>query len=83
MLAQHFWVCSGAVIERLRLRRLAWGNAGHLATLLKEFGCFDVIVGADVVYMEEALPLLLGSISNLLSQDPSVSHFPQKHMKPA
>lgn len=66
------------VIERLRLRRLAWGDAGHLAALLKEFGCFNVIVGADVVYVEEALPLLLGSITTLLSQDPSVSLFPQK-----
>ena len=72
------WVCSVAVIERLRLRRLAWGDAGHLAALLKEFGCFDVIVGADVVYVEEALPLLLGSITTLLSKDSSVSLFPFK-----
>ena len=75
------WVCSVVVIERLRLRRLAWGDAGHLAALLKEFGCFNVIVGADVVYVEEALPLLLGSITTLLSQDPSVSLFPQRHLK--
>ena len=70
------WVCSVAVIERLRLRRLAWGDAGRLAALLKELGCFDVIVGADVVYVEEALPLLLGSITTLLSKDSSVSLFP-------
>ena len=62
------WMCSLAVIERLRLRRLEWGNARHEAALVKEFGCFDVIVGADVVYVEEALPLLLASTAALLKE---------------
>ena len=61
-------MCSVAVIERLRLRRLEWGNARQEAVLLKEFGRFDLIVGADVVYVEEALPLLLASIAALLTE---------------
>lgn len=40
--------------------------------MLKEFGCFDLIVGADVVYVEEAVPLLLTSIAALLKREPLV-----------
>ena len=66
--------CSLAVIERLRLRRLEWGDSGHEAALAREFGCFDLIVGADVVYVEEALPRLLASSAALLRRDPAVRH---------
>jgi len=66
------WLCSLAVIERLRLRRLTWGDKRHQAAMLKEFGCFDLIVGADVVYVEEAVPLLLASIAALLKREPLV-----------
>jgi len=65
-------LCSLAVIERLRLRRLTWGDKRHQAAMLKEFGCFDLIVGADVVYVEEAVPLLLASIAALLKREPLV-----------
>ena len=40
--------------------------------MLKEFGCFDLIVGADVVYVEEGVPLLLASIAALLKREPLV-----------
>ena len=72
-------MCSVAVIERLRLRRLAWGDAAHQAALQREFGCFDLVVGADVVYVEEALPLLLASIAALLRRDASVSSPSKPH----
>ena len=60
--------CSLAVIERLRVRRLAWGDAGHQASLQKEFGHFDLILGADVVYVDKAVPLLMASLAALLRQ---------------
>ena len=50
------------------MRRLAWGNAGHQASLQKEFGRFDLILGADVVYVEGAVPLLMASLAALLWQ---------------
>ena len=64
--------CSLAVIERLRVRRLAWGDAGHQASLQKEFGHFDLILGADVVYVDEAVPLLMASLAALLRQSAQV-----------
>ena len=64
--------CSLAVIERLRVRRLVWGDAGHQASLQKEFGHFDLILGADVVYVDEAVPLLMASLAALLRQSAQV-----------
>ena len=64
--------CSSAVVERLRVRRLAWGDAGHQASLQKEFGHFGLILGADVVYVDEAVPLLMASLAGLLRQDTQV-----------
>ncbi len=57
------------------MRRHEWGNARHEAELLKEFGCFDLIVGADVVYVEEALPLLLASVAALLRETSRVRSY--------
>ena len=59
------------------MRRLEWGNARHEAALLKEFAGFDLVVGADVVYVKEALPPLLASSAALLRREPWVrSHIP-------
>ena len=64
--------CSLAVIERLRVRRLAWGDIGHQASLQQEFGRFDLILGADVVYVNETVPLLMASLAALLRQGAQV-----------
>ena len=64
--------CSLAVVERLRLRRLHWGNPEQTAALVDAFGRFDVILGADVVYDEEFVPQLFGSIAGLLKPGPEV-----------
>ncbi|EIE22455.1 S-adenosyl-L-methionine-dependent methyltransferase [Coccomyxa subellipsoidea C-169] len=57
------------VVERLRLRQLRWGDAIHVNAVLQKFGHVDIAVGADVVYVEEAVPELFNSIARLL--DPS------------
>lgn len=57
--------------ERLRLRRLTWGNAFHIAELLEEIpGGFDVIIGADVVYATKHLASLFTSAAALLRPVP-------------
>jgi hypothetical protein len=66
-------VGSLAVIERLRLRRLCWGDNGHVCSLVNEFGGFDIILGADVVYVEESVPALFASIAQLLRPPSEVS----------
>ncbi|CAL8468566.1 g8106 [Coccomyxa elongata] len=54
------------VVERLRLRELQWGNTAHVNGLLSDVGPVDIVVGADVVYVEEAVPALFDSIAKLL-----------------
>ncbi len=58
--------CSLVVVERLRLRELQWGNTAHVNGLLSDVGPVDIVVGADVVYVEEAVPALFDSIAKLL-----------------
>ena len=48
------------------MRRLVWGDTGHQASLQQEFGHFDLVLGADVVYVDEAVPLLMASLAALL-----------------
>ncbi len=69
--AQLTWLlhCSLVVVERLRLRQLRWGDAMHVNAVLQKSGHVDIAVGADVVYVEEAVPALFDSIARLL--DPS------------
>lgn len=43
-----------------------------MAALRQEFGSFDTVVGADVVYMEEAVPALFDSIAQLLEHSSKV-----------
>ena len=64
------------VIERLRLRRLAWGDTGHQASLQQEFAPFDLILGADVVYVDEVVPLLMASLAALLRRAVQVKSCP-------
>ena len=43
------------VVERLRLRHLRWGNKGDCISLLQQLGQCDVVLGADVAYVESAV----------------------------
>ncbi len=63
----------------MRLRELRWGCTDHVNGLLQGIGPVNVVVGADVVYLEEAVPALFDSIAKLLDPakqvrtlDPSV-----------
>ena len=72
----HAWgmgAHSLVVVERLRLRRLRWGHTGDCAALLDNLGRFDVILGADVVYVESAIPQLFASAAHLLRQGTEVA----------
>lgn len=63
---------SKCFIERVRLRRLAWGDSAGLAAARRDApGGYDVVFGADVVYVAEAVPALFASISTLLAKSPS------------
>lgn len=57
--------------ERLRLRRLAWGDALHIAELQEEIPHgFDAIIGADIVYATEHLAALFATAAALLRPVP-------------
>lgn len=57
------------MIERARLAQLAWGDKQHLAALQKQYPeGFDIILGADVVYVEEFVPQLFKTARALMSE---------------
>ena len=57
------------MIERARLAQLAWGDKQHLAALQKQYPeGFDIILGADVVYVEEFVPQLFRTARALMSE---------------
>jgi hypothetical protein len=60
------------VIERLRLRRLCWGDESNISVLLDQFNHFDIVLGSDVVYMEECIPLLFATIARVLKRSSQV-----------
>lgn len=64
----------------MRLRQLRWGDAVHVDALLQGLGHFDIVVGADVVYVEEAVPALFDSIARLLDPCRKVKAM-QRHPK--
>eukprot|EP00271_Cylindrocystis_brebissonii_P007832 TRINITY_DN21644_c0_g2_i1.p1 TRINITY_DN21644_c0_g2~~TRINITY_DN21644_c0_g2_i1.p1 ORF type:complete len:787 (+),score=119.58 TRINITY_DN21644_c0_g2_i1:73-2433(+) len=57
-------------VERITSRQLVWGDKDVEADILRESGGrgFDVILGADVVYVKEAVPKLFATARNLLRQ---------------
>ena len=60
--------CSKVFIERARLAHLAWGVEQHILALQKQYpGGFDVILGADVVYVEDFIPQLFNAAKALIS----------------
>ena len=60
-------------MERARTRCLCWGDAAQIAILCKEFpGGFEVILGADVLYVAQAIGPLFTSIGALLAASPEV-----------
>ncbi|KAK9815995.1 hypothetical protein WJX74_004695 [Apatococcus lobatus] len=62
---------SQVVIERARTRCLCWGDSAQLAALLREFPTgFDRILGADILYVAEAIPDLFVSVKALLALTP-------------
>ena len=67
------------MVERLRLRQLAWRSERDRADLAADIpGSFDVIVGADVVYNEGAVPDLFSCCKQLLKCTPQVcTRFPR------
>lgn len=69
--------CSLGVVERLRLRRLRWGDAADAAALAERFGQFDIVLGADVVYVEQCVPQLFSTVSQLLAPSPQVTALSQ------
>lgn len=82
------------VIERARLRRLAWSDADAVRELAADalrppprcaarswrsdspperaLPGFDLALGADVVYVAEAVPALFAAVATLLSASPEV-----------
>ena len=61
--------CSLVVAERARLRHLPWGDPTAAAAVRAELAPagFDVVLGADVLYSEAAVPRLLASLACLLA----------------
>jgi predicted nicotinamide N-methyase len=61
------------VIERARLRELAWGDHRQMEAVLKDNpGGFDVVMGADVVYVQEFITPLFETARRMLKRSPRV-----------
>ncbi|GAQ80542.1 hypothetical protein KFL_000560310 [Klebsormidium nitens] len=60
-------------LSKLRAERLRWGHSEDIARVRGLAGPhgYDVIIGADVVYVKEAVPLLFQTAAALLARDPS------------
>lgn len=64
---------SKVIVERARLREVAWGDARQVAAVLNDNpGGFDVLVGADVVYVQEFVAPLLDTARRMLRRSPQV-----------
>ena len=68
--SQRRCCCSKVIIERARLRHLAWGDEQHIHGLLTANpASFDLVIGADVVYAEEFVPLLFHTAGRVASAE--------------
>ena len=64
---------SKVIVERARLRQLAWGDSSHISKLQREFpDGFDFIVGADIVYAMEHVSSLFQTAHSLLKTSTEV-----------
>lgn len=50
-------------------KKLVWGNSFDIGLIKNEFFCFDLIVGADIIYEESQIPILLATIKELLKPE--------------
>ena len=64
---EHALRCRNVVMERARVCPLAWGNAEQQTAIAHCYGRFDTIVGADVVYVPEAMQSLFATCCALLT----------------
>ena len=70
-------MCSKVIVERARLRQLAWGNQAHMQALKREYpGGFDIILGSDIVYVDSFVPDLFATAVALLSPHSKVKSQP-------
>lgn len=54
--------CSGLVAEKLE-----WGNSDQINHILERYpGGFDLILGADICFQQASIPLLFGTVKQLL-----------------
>ena len=66
-------LCRLVIIERARCRCLCWGDTTQQSRLAAEFGNgFDMILGADVLYVPEAIGPLFAACAHLLASAPQV-----------
>ena len=47
--------------------QLRWGHARTIQALLHKYGTFDVIMGSDIIYVEEIIEPLFDTVSQLLT----------------
>ena len=50
---------------------LKWGDDQQLDSILEKHGAFELIIGADITYNSDHIPLLAKSINQLLKPTPS------------
>ena len=68
--------CSQIFVERARLALLAWGDKQDISELQQQYpGGFDIILGADVVYVEEFVPHLFRTARALINPAKQAIHF--------
>ena len=68
---------SKVIIERARLRELAWGDEPQISAVLRDKpDGFDVVMGADVVYVQEFIQPLFQTARRVLKLDYNVRPLP-------
>lgn len=50
-------------------RKLVWGNGFDIESIKIEYNFFDMIIGADIIYEESQIPILLVTIKELLKPE--------------
>lgn len=69
--------CRKVIVERARTRLLCWGDTAQVGKLHREFpDGFEAILGADVLYVAEAIGPLFATIKELLAVSPEVRNPP-------
>ena len=59
--------CNNDVGDRIQCKQLLWGSP-HMDTFLEEYGQYDTIIAADVIYTKDSIEPLMETVACLLEK---------------